>query len=372
MKLLFLGDFYYAYEEVKADILALSDWIRENEYQVILNLEGGLAGSSMQVKKRGRWMHQSPMTINVLKRLNVVGVCLANNHMMDFGDEGLRETVRILHENGIAHTGAGMNLQEALKPMRLGTKEDQVVIQNFGWDVEETVYATENSAGCAPRENEHVLQRTQFLRAENPDAKLVTVFHWGFELNPLPQPFDVQLAHDVIDLGGDLIVGHHPHNIQPFEKYQGKSIYYSLGNFYFSDMRPKFGTYQFHGETANLCDYGAMVLYDSECGKTDHENLLMYDAELKESRRVLNQERVLQDYSDENFFTSDYVSQAIALSLNSTPILTKNKALNQKKLKKLFWAYRISAVLRKMRENPSGEKCYLILKKGYRKFIRNV
>lgn len=370
MKLLFLGDFYYAYGEMKADILALSDWIQKNEYQVILNLEGGLTGSSIWVKKRGRRMHQSPMAIDVLKQLNVIGVCLANNHMMDFGDEGLGETLRILNENGIAHVGAGMNLDEALTPMRVGSGDDSIILQNFGWDVEETLYATDHSPGCAPREEELVLRRTEALRRENPKAKVITVFHWGFELNPLPQPYDVQLAHQVLDLGGDLIIGHHPHNIQPFETYLGKRVYYSLGNFYFSDKRSKFGEYEFQGPVSNLCDYGAMVVYDSESGKTEHENLLIYDREADASRRVLDQDRVLRDYSEEDFFSSGYVKKAIEASLNSTPILTRDRKGNRQKLQKLFFAYRISAIIRRIRKNPLGEKLYLVLKKMVQKQIK--
>ncbi len=365
MKLLFLGDFYYAYEEIQADILALSEWIRENDYQVILNLEGGLVPSLNPAEKRGRRIYQSPAAMEVLKQLNVVGVCLANNHMMDFGEEALKETLKLLDENGIAHAGAGMNLDAALMPMKLGVGEDAVMIQNFGWYVEETVYATEQSAGCAPREEELVLHRTEALRRENPEAKVITVFHWGFELNPLPMPGDVQLAHDVLDLGGDLIIGHHPHNIQPFERYKGKAVYYSLGNFYFSDKRPNFTRRKFQGAVSNLCDYGAMVAYNSESGETDHENLLMYDLEADASRRVMNQDRVLLDFTGEDFFSSDYVKRAQETSLNSTPILTRDQEANRQKLQKLFLAYRISAMIQRIRKNPIGEKLYLALKSMY-------
>ena len=118
MKLLWLGDFYYDYDYVSNDIEKLSKWIHDNNYKTILNLEGSLDSSIYtKIDKRGPNLSSNIISIEVLKKLNVIGVSLANNHMMDFGEEGLSNTIKLLDENNILHTGAGKNVEEALKPM---------------------------------------------------------------------------------------------------------------------------------------------------------------------------------------------------------------------------------------------------------------
>ena len=74
MKLLFVGDFFYSYDIVKEDILEISNWINENGYRVVLNLEGPLAKNDRPIKKRGLNLCQSDLTIEILKKLNVVGM----------------------------------------------------------------------------------------------------------------------------------------------------------------------------------------------------------------------------------------------------------------------------------------------------------
>ena len=72
------------------------------------------------------------------------------------------------------------------------------------------------------------------IKKEYPNVKIATIFHWGFEYNTVPMPLDIKFSHSCIEAGADLIIGHHPHVMQPMEKWRGKEIYYSLGNFYFS------------------------------------------------------------------------------------------------------------------------------------------
>ncbi len=228
MKLLFLGDFLYDYNDVQPDIQEIAKWIEENDYKVILNLEGPLNNSENPIKKRGKLLAQSKVTIDVLKELNVVGVCLANNHIMDYGEKALLETTEILKSHGIHYVGAGLNLSEALKPMIINHNNVEVIIQNFGWELEETVYATALHPGSAPRVEEVIFKNTQDLKKEYPSGTFINIYHWGFELNTLPMPLDVKLAHLSIDQGIHLVIGHHSHNIQAYENYKGRDIYYSL------------------------------------------------------------------------------------------------------------------------------------------------
>lgn len=213
------------------DIEEIGKYIKTNNYYVILNLESPLNASGKPINKGGPNLHSDEKAIVALRQLNVIAVCLANNHMMDFGSEALEKTIDILDKAGIPHVGAGMNLGEALRPVIIECEGQKIVLQNFAWKYEEAVYATKTTAGVAPRDDVTVKRSTIENKNKYQDSILVTVMYWGFENNTLPMPYDIQLAHECIDNGSDLVIGSHPHVTQPFEKYKGKYIFYSLGNF---------------------------------------------------------------------------------------------------------------------------------------------
>lgn len=145
-KILFAGDLFYDYDFIPDDIETLVNWIQKNELITILNLESPIGkGNGTVTEKRGSNLASNPLVVEVLKRLNVAGACLANNHMMDYGETALANTIFALDANRIAHTGAGQNIEDALKPMSICVNNKTISILNFGWDVEETIYAGECS-----------------------------------------------------------------------------------------------------------------------------------------------------------------------------------------------------------------------------------
>lgn len=367
-KLLFLGDFFYDYDSVVDDIEEIADWIKENELSVILNLEGSLSNNGIKIKKRGPNLAHSPLTIEVLKKLNVIGVCLANNHMMDYGEKALIETIAILNDNNILHTGAGMTLDEAIKPMIIEIDSQRVIVQNFGWDIEETVYATDKSGGCSPRIEEVILENTTLLRKNNKDAIIVNTYHWGFEYNLYPMPLDIDLAHKSIDSGCDIIVGHHPHNIQPYETYKGKDIYYSLGNFYFASKRASFGNKIFNHKVKNMCDYGAAIILDTTNYSTESVTI-KYNNE-NEKSEILKDEMaldIMMDITGLNYLDKNYIDKSKSTSLNITPILTLDINKNKNKLFILKMYYRAHRILKLFSKLPFGNNFYQLLKKMIRK-----
>lgn len=364
-KLLFLGDFFYDYNNIQKDIDDIASWINRNEYLVILNLEGPLSSNGVKIKKRGSNLSQSHITIDVLKKLNVIGVCLANNHIMDYDEGGLKETLALLDANGILHTGAGTNLTEALQPMVIELDECKVIIQNFGWDIEESVYATESTSGCAPRDEKIIINQTR--RLKDKDCILVNVYHWGFEYNLYPMPFDIDLAHKSIDAGCDIIIGHHPHNIQPQENYKEKKIYYSLGNFYFSSRRERFNNRVFPGNIPDMCNYGAGIVYDCYSHQVTKLYIIYYNPKENKSEVIKMKEGLIKDITEVDYQSEDYIKNAKEYSINITPILTLNEVDNKEKLRKLYKIYKKAEFKNKFFKTiatiPFVKRFYRLIKK---------
>ena len=188
MKILFLGDFFYDYLQIHSDISQICDYVNDKGYNVILNLETTLGKTGKPIKKGGPNLRSELAAQQILKDLNVFAVTMANNHTMDFGKDALEETISILDELGIQHLGAGSDLRAASKPLIADMDNRLLIIQNYGWNVEETVYAKKRQAGCNPLNHEIVLRKTAALRSEYPDAYLINIYHWGFETNMYPMP----------------------------------------------------------------------------------------------------------------------------------------------------------------------------------------
>jgi hypothetical protein len=238
MPLLFVGDYLYDYDECPTDLEQLGQRFRENDDRVVLNLEGALKGRAPVHLEEPTY--QSETFAPVLKRLNTVAVSLANNHTMDGGPDGLSRLIGALDEQQIIHFGAGADLAAATKLRTLSEAGTRIGLLAFGWRMEECVAATSRRPGVAPLENKLILKA---IRQNRPLVDcLIVCFHWGYEYELRPLPVHRQLAHNAIEAGADLIIGHHPHVIQATETFRGKQIYYSLGNFYFGSRREVFTT----------------------------------------------------------------------------------------------------------------------------------
>jgi poly-gamma-glutamate capsule biosynthesis protein CapA/YwtB (metallophosphatase superfamily) len=166
----------------------------------------------------------------MLDQAGMDGVTLGNNHILDAGTTGLNETMRHLDDAGIAHAGAGMDLEEARKPMVFdlgGTKVgvlSYLDVPSYGW-----AWATQTAPGTAPL-LENVLEED--IERLRPRVDLILVMpHWGKEYIATPEPQQVKLAHTAIDAGADLVIGGHAHWPKGIEMYEGKPIFYGVGNF---------------------------------------------------------------------------------------------------------------------------------------------
>lgn len=186
-----------------------------------------------------------------LAEIGLDAVSLANNHTMDFGPTGFRDTVELLEEHGMGWFGAGMNLAEAETPVilesRTGVRVAHVGFMAFvgeqaNW---KTWPATEDGPGVAALNFGGVIgERAQTRLRELADrlrvqADVLVVWpHWGIESQPIPRDYQVQLGQAFIDAGFDVVVGSHPHVLQGAVLYNGRPMLFSLGNLISSGGRP--------------------------------------------------------------------------------------------------------------------------------------
>lgn len=198
---------------------------------VMVNCETAITRSEKREAKQFNF-RMDPDLVPVFPKGGISLVTLANNYVYDYGAEGLRDTVRFLDEAGVEHVGAGMTLAEARRPVIRVIKGRRLAFLGYG----NYSPAAENAPGTAYRYPEHVSEDIRLAKRRGADIVIVN-FHWGLERATEPTERDRALAYLAIDSGADVIVGHHPHVLQPVEIYRGKVIAYSLGNFVFGGNR---------------------------------------------------------------------------------------------------------------------------------------
>jgi poly-gamma-glutamate synthesis protein (capsule biosynthesis protein) len=144
---------------------------------------------------------------------------LANNHTLDMGKEGLEETKEWLKKYGINFVGDP-----------LSGSSDKL---NSSFFRDNITFLAFNQIFPFMVKEEEIIKTTKTVKSLNPDNFLIVSLHWGEEYKLINSSAQQKLAHQLIEAGADLIIGHHPHVVQKIEKYQGKLIFYSLGNFIF-------------------------------------------------------------------------------------------------------------------------------------------
>jgi hypothetical protein len=191
------------------------------------NLESPFSTRGRPTKNKDVVVRSAPSSVEGLVRAGIDVVSLANNHIMDFGPEALQDTLSLLDENGIRHLGAGLTPAEARKPLRVTTKGIGISFHAYlCWG--EASRAAQGPAGAIRSAMKEELERSR-----GQSDFVVVALHGGVEFQDYPTLEMIRLAHWVVDQGGDLVVGHHPHVIQGVEKYKNGLIAYSLGNFIF-------------------------------------------------------------------------------------------------------------------------------------------
>lgn len=205
------------------------------------NLECPLSKDGVIRADKGSILYAPPDSINALKYLNYNILSIGNNHINDYGEGGLIKTIEILKNEKIPFFGAGRNLEEANREVII--EKNGLKICFLGYTTDEkhvkSIIANANTAGCVFYDFKKIKEDIEKLKTQS-DIICISL-HWGYEYYQYPSPEQVELAHQIIDAGAHIVIGHHPHIIQGFERYKHGIIFYSLGNFFFPDFHDKSG-----------------------------------------------------------------------------------------------------------------------------------
>lgn len=219
--------------------------IREADLS-ITNFEAPATHAQTPIEKSGPHLKVRPEALQVLKNAGFNAVTLANNHIMDYGEAGIRETLENCELYALETVGAGRDNGEARRVLSAAIKKKRIAIVNIA----ENEFGTtqEERYGAAPLDP--VQNYYDIQRAKRSAEFVFVVVHGGHEMYPLPSPRMAATYRFFIDIGADAVIGHHTHCVSGFEWYNGKPIFYSLGNFVFDDCT----------QTSNLWSEGMAVL----------------------------------------------------------------------------------------------------------------
>lgn len=201
------NDFSYPFLKVR-EFLSSSDI-------VFANLENPII-SNCPIHNAGFVFCAKSDFAKAIQKSGIDIVNLANNHTMNYGIKGLGQTKNILSENGVKYTGVGDVAVVSSNGIKFGF---------LGFDKSQIAHPA-----LTQREKE-LISRANF----QVDVLIVSM-HWGIEYQDYANSGQRNLAKEMVDLGADFIVGHHPHVVQDYEEILGVPVFYSLGNFIFDQM----------------------------------------------------------------------------------------------------------------------------------------
>lgn len=232
MKILITGDLvvnqqYSASGKIQEDLVGLF----ANSDLNIVNLEAPVTNSKSKIIKTGPHLKADrESTLDVFSQLNVSIAALANNHIKDYDEQGVLDTIAFCNDNNIDTMGGGKNYEEAAQTKVISTPEGNLAIINIAEN--EWASADERTGGangmCLMKDTKKIQE------AKREHDFVFVIVHGGHEYYNLPSPRVQKQYRFYVEQGADLVVGHHTHCISGSEVYRGAPIFYSLGNFLFT------------------------------------------------------------------------------------------------------------------------------------------
>lgn len=202
--------------------------LNEADYR-IFNLEVPLADKETPIDKCGPNLIAPTSTVKGIKALNPTVLTLANNHILDQGEQGLKSTEETLIENDINFIGAGENLSKAHKAYII--EQDGMKIGIYACAENEFTIATDATSGANPFDPFESLDHIKNLKRSC--DYVIVLYHGGKEHYRYPSPYLQKVCRKIVEKGADLVVCQHSHCIGALEEHAGSTIIYGQGNFLF-------------------------------------------------------------------------------------------------------------------------------------------
>ena len=222
------------------------DFLASSDYTVV-NMEGSV--SSGEVRSDKPLTHANPPEcVEWIKKVNGNIWNLANNHSMDCKEDGLISTLEIARKNNFLTIGAGMNGEEAQKPI--------IIEEAGGIGIISVTYFRQNRAddktpGCFVADDEEII-KNRIKEIKSRCRWCIVISHVGQEFSQMPMPYLRRRYKRYLKYGADIIVGHHSHVVQNYEKFGKKIVFYSLGNFIFDTLFQRNQKYTEYGMLVKL------------------------------------------------------------------------------------------------------------------------
>jgi len=255
-EIIVITDEDYNYENKSADLIAGGDvmlgWfmddllnsgkspfsnleeILENHDISFCNLEAPFTTQGRKLEKKFNF-RINPERVRYLKDAGFDIVSLANNHSMDYGKEGLIDTIDTLNNSEILYSGAGINIGDARKIKIIERKGIKFAFLGYSTAYSGEFCAGPKNPGIAYANNEWI--KEDINKARNLADIVIVSYHGGTEKSYSPTERQKELARLAINSGANIVLGHHPHVLQGIEEYKKGLIAYSLGNFAFGAYR---------------------------------------------------------------------------------------------------------------------------------------
>ena len=201
-----------------------------NHNYSILNFECPIVEHTANpIEKCGPSLKCSSKAVDAIKYAGFQCVTLANNHFYDYGDTGVRDTLNTFAKSGIDYVGGGLDLQTASKVHYKDLDGEILAILNCC--EHEFSIATETTGGSNPL---NIVKQVHAIKEAKQKADyIIVIVHGGAEHFQLPSPRMKETYRFFVEMGADAVINHHQHCFSGYEIYQGKPIFYGLGNFLF-------------------------------------------------------------------------------------------------------------------------------------------
>ena len=216
------------------------EWIDKSDI-VIANLETAVSERGSANQGKSYTFRSRPEILKILRKNRFRIVSIANNHILDYGITAFKDTMKNLRKNSIGFSGGAIKKSETNKftvayinGLKVGFLAFSKVVPYTTWHIKEN---NPGIMGIYPFQEKEALKLISMV-TKKCDILIVSI-HFGKERSLYPSTDEKVLTRKMVDSGADVIMGHHTHTIQEYEYYRGKPIFYSLGNFIFSNSNLK-------------------------------------------------------------------------------------------------------------------------------------